>query len=428
MESFPSAAHWPTLEVLYRLTLALGVGLFVGLEREWRGKEAGLRTFGFASLLGGMGGILGPNYALLCVALQGVLIILLNWQSLRANQGTELTTSAALLITGLTGVFCGLGQTIIPTAIAVVTAGLLAWKERLAVFSHKLTAEELRAAILLAILTFAVFPVLPTQPVDPWGLLAPRAAWMTVILLAAIGFVNYILWKMFGSEGIELTGFLGGLVNSTVAVTELANRATETKGALNEVSYRGVLLATAAMAIRNAIFLGVLAGPALAASVLPLALILIPCGVMILISKRTCTIPTEQGPALPLSSPFSLPSVLKFGLIFVVLQIVGTIAQDALGRFGFYAVSIIGGLVSSASAVASAASLVANGKIPAHIAGVGAVLASLASASVNIFIVFRLSDQKSLNRRLGRALILVVVLAVIGAICQSELHWNLWTD
>ena len=25
--------------------LALLVGLFVGLEREWRGKEAGLRTF-----------------------------------------------------------------------------------------------------------------------------------------------------------------------------------------------------------------------------------------------------------------------------------------------------------------------------------------------------------------------------------------------
>jgi uncharacterized membrane protein (DUF4010 family) len=88
-------------------------------------------------------------------------------------------------------------------------------------------------------------------------------------------------------------------------------------------------------------------------------------------------------------------------------------------------VSVIGGLVSSASAVASAASLVANGKIPAHIAGVGAVLASLASASVNIFIVFRLSDQKVLNRRLSRALIVVVVLAVIGAICQSELHWSL---
>ena len=54
MEADPYATllHLPTL---IRLALALGIGLFVGLEREWRGKEAGLRTFGFAGLLGGLG-------------------------------------------------------------------------------------------------------------------------------------------------------------------------------------------------------------------------------------------------------------------------------------------------------------------------------------------------------------------------------------
>ncbi|MGZ6140712.1 MAG: MgtC/SapB family protein, partial [Myxococcaceae bacterium] len=45
--------RWPAFETLSRMLLALGVGLFVGLEREWRGKEAGLRTFAFVSLLGG---------------------------------------------------------------------------------------------------------------------------------------------------------------------------------------------------------------------------------------------------------------------------------------------------------------------------------------------------------------------------------------
>ena len=43
---------WTYLPTLTRLALALAIGLFVGLEREWRGKEAGLRTFGFAGLLG----------------------------------------------------------------------------------------------------------------------------------------------------------------------------------------------------------------------------------------------------------------------------------------------------------------------------------------------------------------------------------------
>jgi len=66
VQSLPTAVNWVPLDVLARLVLALGVGLLVGLEREWRGKEAGLRTFGLVSLLGALGGLLGMPYALAC--------------------------------------------------------------------------------------------------------------------------------------------------------------------------------------------------------------------------------------------------------------------------------------------------------------------------------------------------------------------------
>ncbi|MBV9581546.1 MAG: MgtC/SapB family protein, partial [Chloroflexi bacterium] len=39
----------------------MALGLFIGLERERRGKEAGVRTFGFAALMGGLGGLLGEH-------------------------------------------------------------------------------------------------------------------------------------------------------------------------------------------------------------------------------------------------------------------------------------------------------------------------------------------------------------------------------
>ena len=32
---------------------------------------------------------------------------------------------------------------------------------------------------------------------------------MTVILIAALGFVNYVLWKIYGPRGIDITSFLG---------------------------------------------------------------------------------------------------------------------------------------------------------------------------------------------------------------------------
>ena len=44
--------------------------------------------------------------------------------------------------------------------------------------------------MLLAIVAFVVYPVLPAGSVDPWRLIDARAAWVTVILIAALGFVN----------------------------------------------------------------------------------------------------------------------------------------------------------------------------------------------------------------------------------------------
>ncbi len=343
MNALAPTITWVPFDSLARLMLALLVGLFVGLEREWRGKEAGLRTFGLVSLLGAMGGMLGTPYALTCIGLTGVLLVFLNLQGMRANQGTELTTSVALLVTSLSGVLCGLGHTITPVAVMAVTAGLLSWKERLADFGHRLTAEEIRSAILLGILAFAVYPVLPAHPIDPWGLIAPRAAWTTVILIAAIGFANYILWKLFGTRGIEFAGFLGGLVNSTVTVGELASRVRETGGALVEVAYRGVLLSIAAMAIRNALILGIFKPGALAVASGSLVLMLAASVGLGFFSRPTPVKTTEEKP-LALRSPFSLRAAIKFGVIFLALQVLGSIAQTLFGRFGFYAVSVLGEL------------------------------------------------------------------------------------
>ncbi|MHB2026409.1 MAG: MgtC/SapB family protein [Elusimicrobiota bacterium] len=416
------ALDWPLLSTLYRLLLALTLGLFVGLEREWRGKEAGLRTFGFAALLGAMGAILGESYALVCLALLGVLIVLLNIQSLKSDEGIELTTSAALLITGMSGIFCGMGHTLTAASVIVVVAWLLVWKERLAGFSHSLTAEEIRSAILLAILTFVVYPLLPASPVDPWSIIVPREIWIAIILVAGIGFVNYLLWKILGNKGIALTGFLGGLVNSSIAVAEIAACADVSESLDDEV-YQGVLLATSAMALRNALILALLAGRALEDSIAPLAFIV--AASWALARRKPIKVHDSRGPALslPLKSPLSPASVAMFGSIFVALEIAGGAAQILLGRWGFYATSVVGGLISSASAVASSAGLFSSGRISAQAAGLGAVLASLSSAGVNLAFVAKFSQSRRLVWRLARALGIVLALAASGAYLASRLPW-----
>jgi uncharacterized membrane protein (DUF4010 family) len=420
MDVFSTAPSFPYLPTLERLALALALGLFVGLERERRGKEAGLRTFGFAALLGGLGGLLGDAYSLLGLGLLGILVVFLNWATLRNGQGLELTTSAALLVTGFVGVLAGQGHTFTPVTAGVATAALLAWKERLAGFSLGLTEAEIRSAILLAILAFIVYPVLPSAAVDPWGLVDPQAAWLTVIMIAALGFANYILLKVYGARGVELTGFFGGLVNSTVTVTELSARSKESDGRLADVAYRGVLLSTAAMAMRNAALLAILAAGVLLTSLLPLALMLAASLALTWKSSGPRMAVGEAPPIVRLASPFSLQSALKFGLIFLLLQVAGTLGQRVLGNAGFYGVSLVAGMVSSASGVAAAATLAAHGTISVQVAGVGVVLNSVASTAVKLPLVARISGDRRLALRVGMALSAVMLLGIVATFVPMQ--------
>ncbi|TWI70168.1 uncharacterized membrane protein (DUF4010 family) [Pseudoduganella lurida] len=407
-----AVSDWPYLEMLTRFALALALGLLIGLERERRKKEAGLRTFGFIALLGAVAASLGDTYAYIILGLTGLLTIFLNIQDLRTHAGTELTTSAAMLVTCIAGILCGKGHTLTPAAIMICSTALLAWKDILQGFSVGLTEGELRSALLLAILAIVIYPALPTGSLGPMGLIQPRAAWATVILIAGIGFVNYVLWKTYGTRGVAIAGFLGGLVNSSVTVNELASRVSgNAAGAVAAAAYRGILLATAAMVVRNAVILALLA-PAVAVAGTGAFAAMLAASAFFISTRRgkpvpvTADVPATQDNQIVL--PFSLWSALKYGLIFLLLHIVGVLTQKYFGNVGFYVVSLIGGTVSSASAVAAAASLAADGKLSLDAAATGAVIASLASVAINLPFVLRVP-----NRRF--VLAIAVAMGVIAA-------------
>ncbi len=417
MNELPSAlptAQWPYLDILMRLALSLALGLLIGLERERRGKEAGLRTFGFVGLLGAMGGALGVPFALVILVLVGVLTVLLNVQALRAGQGMELTTSAAMLVTCVAGVLCGQGHTIAPAAVMVIATALLAWKERLAGLSMGLTEGELRSALLLAILAIVIYPALPTGAIGPLKLIEPRAAWVTVILISGIGFMNYVLWKIYGTRGTEASGFLGGLVNSNFTVIELSSRVAARAGGFVESAYRGILLATAAMVVRNAALLLILAPLALAGSLASFVLMLVASAALVLWSYGRRESGVDQlSPGFVLELPFSLPLALKYGVVFLMLHVLGGLTQRQFGDLGFYAVSILGALLSSASAVAASATLASQGSLDASVAGTGAVLASMTSLLFSLTFVLR-TRRPLLTRGLAASMLLIVFTGALG--------------
>ena len=417
---------WPYAQILMRLALAVALGFLIGLERERAGKDAGVRTFAFVSLLGTIGGVLGTPYGLAALALVAVLVVILNQYSLRNAGQIELTTSAALMVTVMAGILCGLGQTIAPAAVMVIATALLAWKERLAGFSAGLSEKEIRSAVLLAILAIVIYPALPKGAIGPWDLFEPRTAWIAVILIAGIGFFNYILWKLYGTRGTELSGLFGGLINSNFTVIELVERVRGIGHDYVGVAYRGILLAISAMTVRNALLLLILAPATLLGAFSAFALMVGASAAMVIWSRRTARRQeADAAPAIQLEMPFSLTQALKYGLIFLLLHVLGAITQKYMGDAGFYAVSVLGGLLSSASAVAAAAALAAQGSVAPVTAGIGAVLASFTSILFSLLFVLR-SRNRSLIHQVGRSMVLIAVAGGLGLLLSHL--FEPWVD
>jgi uncharacterized membrane protein (DUF4010 family) len=174
------------------------------------------------------------------------------------------------------------------------------------------------------------------------------------------------------------------------------------------------------------VILALLAPAALRQAALALALMLLGTAAAVLLRPAFAGLEvraaseTDDGarPLPALRSPFSLSSALRFGAVFLALQVAGTLAHRALGRSGFYAVSLAGGVVSSASAVASAATLAAAGTLSPHVAAVGAIIASGTSALISLPILARVAREPRLTRAVGLVLGIAIVLGLLGTMLQ----------
>lgn len=428
-----SGDNWSPLTCISRVGLALGLGLLIGMERERAGKEIGVRTFALTSLMGALGWMVSPLLGVISIVFASLLAILVNIQTLLRNGQLAITTAVCLFLTVQIGALVGLGQTFAPTAAAFLLVACLSAKKALVNFSLKLTKLEIRSALTLGIISFVVYPLLPDKPIDPWGVINLQSAWLTVIMISTISFGNYILLKLYGARGIAYTGFLGGLVSSTVTVAALATNLKTDNNELNKYALKGIRLANLAMVLRNGVILIILAPSAALYALASIGLMSI---INLLLTfdrnpKRAKEATWEDKIAekekmgsfdLGLTSPFSLKSACKYGLLFLAITVFGEFGQRFAGVFGFYVVSFIGGFVSSASTSASAANMAATGKIEMGTAAIATLLASVASSSMQLVIASKVGGNRKITWKLGRETCLMLLAGSVGLVLQTWLQ------
>jgi uncharacterized membrane protein (DUF4010 family) len=410
--AFQEVTQFPPSTVAIKIAMALAVGMLVGFERESANKDVGIRTFGLTALLGALSVLISPQYGLAAMIGVIVLVAFLNARSMIGTGSLEITTSAALLVTYALGVLVGLGHTFTPVAAAILMTLLLALKVELRKFAGGVSMEELRAAVLLGLIGLVIYPVLPNRFIDRWELVNLRQAWVAVVVIASIAFVNYVLLRLYSARGLYWTAILGGLVSNRAAVAELMAVVTDVRIAVV------VLLATVAMFIRNLVLLALFAPRAVLTAIGPL--FAMACVALLL---RGGTPESEPGQELTLRSPISLRRVLGYGILFLAIQVIGTLAERRFGNFGLMAASGISGVASSASTTVAVANLSASGKITADLAGTAAVIGSMTSALTNVPVVFKRLSGTVLFRIASSTALQIIVGITVLAVQHHFLSW-----
>ena len=348
-----ASVNMTDLELAFRFAAAAGLGVLMGLEREWThiGDKtfAGVRTFALIAIAGAaagyldLHGILPWSAQLIFLAIAALVAI---EYRLTAGEGhIGITTEVTALLAFVVGLLCLRGPVLVAAALAVVCTLLLALKDWLHGLARKLEAADVAATLKFAIISLIVLPLVPDQNFGPPGLevINPFHIWMMVVLISGLNFASYILVKLVGKEhGLGLTGILGGLVSSTAVTLGFSQRSKRQPGLAAPLAL-GILLSWTVMFFRIVIMPGIVNFQA-GLKLLPVmgGLGVLNLAVCYFIWRSTRA--GEKGTVNEGANPFELGHAIQFGLLYGVITFGAKAAQVYLGGPGLYLAGALAGL------------------------------------------------------------------------------------
>jgi uncharacterized membrane protein (DUF4010 family) len=204
-----------------------------------------------------------------------------------------------------------LGYSELTIGLGVVTAAVLAYKQPLHGFVDKLGWDDVYAGLRLLIATFIALPLLPNQPIDPWGALNPYKLWLLVILMSSLSLVGYVLTRLLEpSRGVALTRLTGGLVSSTAVTLSFSRDARDHPQMTNA-------LAWAVMFLRVPVLVAVVNRALLSQLLIPFVVMaVVVAAFAALLYFRDGSV--KRGKAtghLEVENPFSLTAAAKFAAL-----------------------------------------------------------------------------------------------------------------
>jgi uncharacterized membrane protein (DUF4010 family) len=360
-----------TLSLLYLLAVALGLGLLVGLQREWASSAiAGIRTFPLITVFGTTCGALAvslggwlPAAGLLAIA---ALIVMGNVAKLRRGDADPgMTTEVAILVMFGVGVALSAGYTIEAVVTGGIVAVLLHWKRPLHDLVGRIGQADAQAIFRLTLIALVVLPLLPNRAYGPYEVLNPFTIWLMVVLIVGISMGAYVAYQLLGRKsGTLVAGIMGGLISSTATTVSLARRS---KTAVSETRAAAVviLVASTIVFVRVLFELTVVIPDHLAVTAPPLVAMMV---VMIVLSAGLYWMSRTMFEAEPedREPPSELGAAIVFGLLYAAVLLGVAAAKANFGEAAMYVVAGLSGLTDMDAITLSTAQLIRSDDLNAE--------------------------------------------------------------
>ncbi|HLO67633.1 MAG TPA: DUF4010 domain-containing protein [Holophaga sp.] len=371
----------PPLVASFLLTIAasflIGIGLRDYYEGEGKYDTFGtVRTFVFFGMLGFMlYQVPGIGAYVFLAGLAAIVPFLVVYYSNKVRQKKS---------PGLIGVLIAL----LTYAIGPVTLHQPHWfvvlfavsilfvlhsKGRIRRFTDRLETGEVVTACKFLAIAGVVLPLIPAVAPTTGALahvftvlpLTPRQIWMAVVVTTTISYLGYVLQTyLYPRRGMLLTGLVGGVYSSTVAVLVLAKRSRRQPGNDRQAT-AAILLAVAMMYLRVLVLVAIFrTRDALKVAPVLLVLALLSAGYGLWVNRDAppeAPAPVPEPPAAPVEgvpavpappepgeesfrkNPLEINSALFFALMFMAVSFATKYALLFFRESGLRAMSFIVG-------------------------------------------------------------------------------------
>jgi len=437
----------PVVDYVFKIVLGFFVGALIGLERErtrivlaekrsesreYYKSLPGIRSFGLLSLYGMLMAYmpsiikdpaLSVAFFLFSAGLIFVVYLIYVYKRAMTSMRSGITTYIVMALSIFLGYLVGVDRVIEAVATSSLITLVLAIKPSIQRFVRGVKYNELLSGLELALFVFVLGPFFMTHPTI-YGIDLSKLYILFVIILG-LSYFSYIAVKVKGTEALKYVAFLGGLVNSEAAASNIADVLSKQPRLSYKEIFRLMMnylfIIIAAMIIRNMIVVGILAYP----SIEPVYLAkLLGYVTILLLTPLIFTIKTlifEKEPwvgkiEVTIENPLTYSVAIKVVLAYTTIFILGYAMSTFLPPEWLLIIALIGGFVNAGATILTFLTLSAVVSLGIKYISSLVVIALTGGIVNKVFFVKTTTNNKAVLKATALAVAITMVASIVSII------------